>query len=74
MTKVFQGFKVIKFQVGDVFGTPIFHEHRIALYKTQNDNELDTQIRRTYKGAPKRAKKHSYTKCFRKTHREFRQD
>lgn len=74
MSRIFQGYKIIKFQIGSIFGTPIFHEHRLALYKIQDDNELDTKIRGTYKEAPKRTQKYQNVKSFGKSHREFRQD
>ena len=74
MSREFKGYKIVKFQIGNTFGVPIFHEHRIALYKIQDDNELDIKIRRAYKEAPKRTQKHQNFKCFGKTHREFRQD
>ena len=71
----FIGFKIVKIQVGDSFGFPVYHEYKLAVYKLNKiKNELDTRIGKTCNKASTRTQKHSYIKCIRKTSKQFRQD
>lgn len=74
MHREFKGFKIVRFQIGDLFGQPIYHIHKLAIYKIVNNNELDKEIRSGYREPARPSQKHSHIKSFRKSSGEFRQD
>lgn len=71
----FVGFKKVVFQIGDNLGMPIYHEHKIAIYKLKNKtNELDIKIGRVNSKPSQGTKKHTNIRSFRKNPSQFRQD
>lgn len=71
----FLGYKTVRFQIGDNLGMPIYHEHKIAIYRRNNKtDELDTKTGRVNSKPSQGTKKHTNIRSFRKNPNQFRQD
>ena len=71
----FLGFKTVVFQIGDNLGMPIYHEHKVAIYKNNIQKDgLDIKIGRVNSKPSQGTKKHTNIRSFRKNPNQFRQD